>query len=155
MNSCSNRLLVVCAGLAALVLTTSTGCVTGHCRDHREAAMKKAKEEAKAQGGEAPPAVPGLTPLPSEKLAKPFDRVRVFKYDGSLQCNMGEAIALEIMRKELGSIQVYGSKNLSDGLMRIQVCGSPTGKANVYEIDRKDLEAALKLGFKEWTYGDF
>ncbi len=37
-------------------------------------------------------------------------------------------------------------------MMRIQVCGAPTGNSNVYEIDRKDLEAALKVGFKEWTF---
>lgn len=136
--------------LIALSTIALSGCVTGHCRDHKEAAMKKAREEAKASG-QTPEAVVPMPPAPA-KLEKPFDRVRVFKYDGSLQCNMGEAISAEQMKKDLGAIKVYSAQNLSDGLMRIQVCGSPTGKANVYEISRSDLEAAIKLGFKEWTY---
>ena len=79
------------------------------------------------------------------------DRVKVFKPDGSLQCGQGKRIPLADMQKELGSVQVYSSKNQNDGMMRIQVCGSPTGNCNVYEIDRKDLAAAQKAGFKEWT----
>jgi hypothetical protein len=35
-------------------------------------------------------------------------------------------------------------------MMRIQVCGAATGYSNVYEIDQKDLEKALKLGFRKW-----
>jgi hypothetical protein len=54
------------------------------------------------------------------------------------------------MQKDLGGIQVFSSENKHDGMMRIQVCGAPTGYANVYEIDEKDLEAALKAGFKKW-----
>lgn len=77
-------------------------------------------------------------------------RVKVFKYDGSLQCGQGAAVPVATMQKELKDIKVFSSKNQNDGMMRIQVCGSPTGNANVYEIDRKDLEAAVKLGFKEW-----
>ncbi|WP_413561551.1 hypothetical protein [Bdellovibrio sp. HCB209] len=79
------------------------------------------------------------------------DRVKVFKPDGSLQCGQGKRIPVADMQKELGSIQVFSSKNQNDGMMRIQVCGSPTGNCNVYEIDRKDLAAAQKAGFKEWT----
>ncbi|MEK2688764.1 hypothetical protein [Bdellovibrio sp. GT3] len=78
------------------------------------------------------------------------DRVKVFKPDGSLQCGQGQKIAIAEMQKDLGTIQVYSSKNQNDGMMRIQVCGSPTGNCNVYEIDRKDLAAAQKAGFKEW-----
>jgi hypothetical protein len=79
------------------------------------------------------------------------DKVKVFKDDGSLQCGQGEQIALAEMEKELKNIRVYSSAHKNDGMMRIQLCGSPTGNCNVYEIDRKDLEAAMKLGFKEWT----
>lgn len=81
-----------------------------------------------------------------------LDRVKVYKSDGSLQCGQGKQIALAEMQKQLTGIQVYSSANKNDGMMRIQVCGSPTGNHNVYEIDRKDLEAALKAGFKEWTF---
>ncbi|MBX2986506.1 MAG: hypothetical protein KF802_01290 [Bdellovibrionaceae bacterium] len=79
------------------------------------------------------------------------DRVRVYKPDGSLQCNQGKTISLSEMQKELKGITVHGSFNQHDGLMRIQMCGTPTGNSNVYEIDRQNLEAALKAGFKEWT----
>jgi hypothetical protein len=77
-------------------------------------------------------------------------RVFVYKADGSLQCGQGSRIAPEDMKKELGAIQVFSAENKSDGMMRIQVCGAPTGMVNVYEIDQKNLEAALKLGFKKW-----
>ncbi len=80
-----------------------------------------------------------------------LQKVKVAKADGSLQCGQGRAIPVAEMQKELGAIKVYSSANKNDGMMRIQVCGSPTGNHNVYEIDRKDLDAALKAGFKEWT----
>lgn len=79
-------------------------------------------------------------------------KVRVYKPDGSLQCGMGKKIALEVMEKELKGITIYSRSNRNDGLMRIQVCGAPTGNSNVYEISRNDLEKALKQGFKEWTF---
>lgn len=79
------------------------------------------------------------------------DHVKVYKADGTLQCGQGKKIAISDMQNDLKDIKVYSSENKNDGMMRIQLCGSPTGNANVYEIDRKDLEAALKLGFKEWT----
>lgn len=79
------------------------------------------------------------------------DRVKVYKFDGSLQCGQGKKIDLSEMQKELKTIKVYSSVNKSDGMMHIQLCGSPTGNCNVYEIDRKDLDEALKAGFKQWT----
>lgn len=79
------------------------------------------------------------------------ERVKVFKADGSLQCGQGQKIALSEMQKDLKGIQVHSSENKNDGMMRIQLCGSPTGNCNVYEIDRKDLDTAVKYGFKEWT----
>jgi hypothetical protein len=81
-----------------------------------------------------------------------LDRVKVYKYDGSLQCNMGKAISVDEMEKQLKDIKVFARENKSDGMMRIQLCGSPTGRANVYEIERKDIEAAKKAGFQEWTF---
>ena len=79
------------------------------------------------------------------------DHVKVYKADGSLQCGQGKKISISDMQGDLKDIKVYSAENKNDGMMRIQLCGTPTGNANVYEIDRKDLEAALKLGFKEWT----
>lgn len=77
-------------------------------------------------------------------------RVFVYKNDGSVQCEAGGKTSLDAMKKELGSIAVFSSANKHDGMMRIQVCGAPTGFCNVYEIEEKDLEAALKAGFRKW-----
>lgn len=82
----------------------------------------------------------------------PQTRVKVFKYDGSLQCGMGKPIPVSEMQKELAGITVYSAENKPDGLMHIQACGTATGRANVYEIDKTALEAAKKKGFKEWTF---
>lgn len=78
-------------------------------------------------------------------------RVFVYKPDGSQQCGMGEKIDLNDMKKELGKLQVFSQESKHDGMMRIQVCGQPTGQCNVYEIALKDLDQALKLGFKKWS----
>lgn len=85
------------------------------------------------------------------KTTTSADRVKVYKPDGSLQCGMGKVIPLPEMQAELKGVPVYSSANKNDGMMRIQVCGSPTGNCNVYEIESKDLEAALKAGFKQWV----
>ncbi len=76
----------------------------------------------------------------------------VYKPDGSLQCGDSGAIPVVEMQKELLQIKVYSANSLNDGAMRIQLCGAPTGNNNVYEIDKKDLEAALRMGFKPWTF---
>lgn len=126
---------ILAIALSALFLLS--GCATGNCRSQKEDQMKK-----------NPPSE-SLSPISSETI----DRVRVYKYDGSLQCGMGKAVPLAEMQKELKSIKVYSSANKPDGLMHIQQCGTPTGTANVYEIEKKDLESAKKLGFKLWTFG--
>ncbi len=78
------------------------------------------------------------------------NRVYVYKADGSLQCGMGKKIDLKDMAKDLGGISVFSSENRHDGMMRIQVCGQPTGFCNVYEINQSDLDKAIGLGFKKW-----
>ncbi len=85
-----------------------------------------------------------------EKKAK---TVRVYRYDGTLQCGMGKRIPIEEMQKDLKEVPIVSSSHLNDGLMRIQLCGSPTGDANVYEIDEAHLAKAKSLGFREWTFG--
>ncbi len=77
-------------------------------------------------------------------------RIFIYKPDGSLQCGMGKKIEPNEMKKELGGIEVFSVDKKSDGLMRIQVCGQPTGQNNIFEISEKDLDQALKLGFKKW-----
>jgi hypothetical protein len=80
------------------------------------------------------------------------NKVWVYKYDGGLQCGMGEEISLEKMRVDLEGIKVFRQEKRSDGMMRIQVCGSPAGRANLYEISKKDVEEAKEKGFKLWTF---
>lgn len=109
------------------------GCAAGNCRIQN--------------GG----SVNSNSPQPI-KTAGP-DRLKVYKEDGSLQCGMGKVIPLAEMQKELGSLRVHSSAaSKNDGQMRIQVCGAPTGNCHVFEIDRADLAAAQKAGFKEWIY---
>ncbi len=78
-------------------------------------------------------------------------RVYVYKADGSLQCGMGQRIDPSEMKKDLGTIPAYTAENKHDGLMRVQLCGHPTGGCNVFQIDSDNLDLALKLGFKKWT----
>lgn len=110
-----------------------SGCKTGACR-FQEDANKSA-------------------PLPQTSLVKPSlsERIFVAKPDGSLQCEKGKKIPPEVMRDELKDIEVFSQANKQDSLMRAAVCGSPTGFSNVFQIQRKDLAQALKLGFTEWT----
>lgn len=127
--------------LISIFAFSFSACVTGHCRKNREASAATAAtaatpEEVKVDDKKAP-ANPG--------------RIKVYKNDGTLQCGMGKLIPLDTMKKELGKITVYSSENKSDGLMHIQMCGSPTGTINIYEIDKTNLDKAIKLGFKEWT----
>ncbi len=116
--------------LTILMLGTSliTGCTSTHCR-LKEIEQLQAKQDNKPK------------------------TVRVYRYDGTLQCGMGKRIPLEDMQKELKDIPILSSAHLNDGLMRIQLCGSPTGDANVFEIEESHLEKAKGLGFREWTFG--
>lgn len=98
-----------------------------------------------------PPTSKGDSVAQDKKL-NPQERVWVFQYDGSKQCGEAPATPIAEMQKQLGDIPVYGSENKADGLMHIQMCGAPTGKANVYWIDRSRLSDALAKGFKEWIW---
>lgn len=90
--------------------------------------------------------------LQSKQEKKPKS-VKVYRYDGTLQCGMGKRIPIEEIQKELKDISIISNMHINDGLMRIQLCGSPTGDANVFEIAESDLEKAKTLGFREWTFG--
>lgn len=115
---------------AVLVLCA---CATGHCR--------KATQ---------PPVV-----QTDEKAGDEIDtnaHIFVAKPDGSLQCQKDKGVSLEKMREELEGIEVFSQTKKKDGLMHVQLCGSPTGMHNLYEILAKDLPAAEKLKFKKWLY---
>jgi len=106
----------------------------------------KAPEAAVA----TPPAA--ATPASAAAPTSAPETVKVYKYDNSRQCGQGEAVPLEDMAKQLKNIKILGQEKKNDGMMRIQMCGAPTGIANVYEINKKDLKRAAKLGFREWKY---
>jgi hypothetical protein len=76
--------------------------------------------------------------------------VQVYRDDGSLQCEPGSGPPPAAMAERLGSagITVHGSGTGHDGLSRAAVCGAPTGRINVFDIDAADLDAALGLGFR-------
>ena len=124
-------------GVLLLVLTFAMACSQDHCRRKVEAKGTAVPVDA---GGDA--------------ASKPTlnERVLIYKYDGSLQCGMGKAIPLETMAKELSGIQIFSSVKKRDGLMHIQVCGSITGMANVFEIPTKNLKQAEAKGFKKWSF---
>ncbi len=139
-------------------------CQNKPCREIQAESMKENKNSktpvelklqpsSETQLGSNSPAV-GV--LPQDSVPSPTThagqlKIKVFKPDGSLQCGMGAKIPIETTEKELKNIKVYSRSNKNDGLMRIQVCGAPTGQSHVFEIDKSNLERALKAGFKEWT----
>ena len=61
------------------------------------------------------------------------DTVKVFRYDGSLQCSMGQAVPLDAMAKELTAVNIrilLSEKRVVSGLV-IALCGAPTGISEV------------------------
>ena len=93
------------------------------------------------------------TVVKEDSLASNTPTIFVSKRDGSVQCDKDQKtkIALNEMAKELEGIHIFSSKNQNDGKMRMQVCESPTGQFNVYEIAPKDLPEAKKRGFTPWS----
>jgi hypothetical protein len=77
-------------------------------------------------------------------------QVQVYKYDGTLQCGLGQEIPLDEMGKELkgSGIEVLSMHKGNDGLTHISVCGASTGAINAFEIRRDVLPAAQKLGYR-------
>lgn len=120
-------------------------CASGPCRQITAPDLANQQAEAiKAPASEKDSMTAPKAPDSAPKT------VLVYQPDGSLQCGMGKKVSLETMEKQLlGGIKVFSRDNRSDGLMRIQVCGSPTGMINVFEISETDLPEALKRGFKK------
>ena len=119
-------------------------CTTGPCRELRD------QKAADAQGAGVKPgtAVEGGV-MKDDRGGPQVETVFVFKPDGSLQCGERVGIAVQSMEQELRGIQVFSRNNRPDGMMRIQVCGAPTGQINVYEIPATSLSEAEKRGFKK------
>jgi hypothetical protein len=75
--------------------------------------------------------------------------ITVYKYDGTLLCEVGKEIPLEVMARQLtdAGISIVSQRKSDDGLMHIQLCGASTGRVNAYEIASSDTQKALDLGF--------
>ncbi|WP_373824023.1 hypothetical protein [Neisseria dentiae] len=88
----------------------------------------------------------------SDGLNKPAtkpseERIRIYKSDGSRQCE-GGGTSLEAMKSQLQGIRVYtAEKQVLHGMMFPAVCGGQTGSINVYTIAEQDLPEAEKRGF--------
>jgi len=78
--------------------------------------------------------------------------VWVARSDGGISCEPEKSISLEAGLKELqaAGVRVLDSKKGSDGMLRAQVCGAPTGSKNTYLIAESDLAKATSIaGFKQ------
>ena len=119
---------------SAVLMMVLVGCSSAQCRKPME--IKKDTE-----GG-----------VPEKLLAGP-GRALVAKKDGSKQCEKADqssAKSVEAMKSELKDIKVYDMAKQQDGVMRIALCGSPTGDYNVYEIGEEDVKKASGFGFVRW-----
>ncbi len=128
-------------GLMALWLW---GCANGHCRVIAE------QQKAAAEKNAAPPTTVQKGGVTVTKTA--VEKVMVYKYDGTLQCNQGKLIPIELMKKDLDGITVYSQSSKPDGVMRIQLCGTPTGMAHLFEIAKADVDKAIAKGFQVWNF---
>ena len=127
--------------IVGLNLALLAACSAGHCRKPSERNQELLRE------------LKGEPPVAAKKSEKEEETtVWVYKYDGSLQCNIARAKSLKVMAKQLAGIPILAQEKRHDGLMHITVCGSPTGKANVYKINKEDLEKAQAVDFKVWSF---
>jgi len=126
--------------LALISVMVASACANGPCRHLREPQLADGQAAAMK-----PTATPAPTPSPGAEMATVF----VYKPDGSLQCGMAKGLSLEEMEKQLKGIPVLSRDKRPDGKMHIQVCGSPTGMINVFEINETSLKEAEARGFKK------
>lgn len=116
------------------------GCAVGNCRS------QKIKDEQAGPAG----VVKDNKLIPEPNSA---DRVKVFKHDGSVQCQTNKGLSAdEMAARDLSGIKIYKTFKSHDQKLRSQVCGSPTGNVNVLEIDKRNLSLALEKGYSEWVF---
>lgn len=144
-----------------LALSSLISCQSGPCRTVKNPELER--QQATNQlptatsigpnsqtSATTPPTAVNVPGNGSKPSLAPKPTVFVYKADGSLQCGQGQGMKPEDMEKQLKGIKVHSRENRSDGLMHIQVCGSPTGQINVFEIDASSLKNAEKRGFKKF-----
>ena len=145
----------------AVVGGLTAGCVDGPCRkmknpelaNRQVSASTNVADVGSASGPRSASVLPGVTKTGgavTDTSSKAKDTtLLVYKADGSLQCGQGKAALPTEMERQLSGIKVFSRESRSDGLMHIQMCGSPTGQINVFEIPLSSLPEALKRGFKK------
>ena len=130
--------------LALALSLTVFSCSTRTCKPNEASSAQSAAAVANQP-------VAGETKIsPTTTMTNPIKKIKIFKPDGSIQCEQGTGTSVAEMAKQLGDIKVYSSVNKHDGLLRTQVCGNATGNCNVYEINEADFAKASTLGFKKW-----
>lgn len=139
---------------AVFILSACANHPCVHMRNPELAAQSGSEAAVQPSSSTAPTPIPAMTPSKesaAKMSAKPAvsNTVLVFKADGSLQCGQGKGLAIEEMEKELKGIKVLSRDKRPDGKMHIQLCGSPTGMINVFEISEKNLKDAEARGFKK------
>jgi hypothetical protein len=150
---------ILALSIAAAALSGFSACTNAPCRQlkHPELAMPSpTPTPADAPVDGANPATPAANSgaiVMTDSSAATDGRVLVGRPDGSLQCGMAKGKSPEEMEKELDGIKVYARSKRPDGRMHIQVCGSPTGQLNVYEIPTGSLKEAERRGFKKFVAG--
>lgn len=149
-----NRFINARSLLLFLVTTGLVACSSRPCREPRLPELDKTKTAAIVSlDGDASSTsdVPRATEAASSSALGnegTVRRSRVYKPDGSRQCERRAGIALNVMERELAGIVVHTREKRKDGLMHIQVCGGPTGMINLYEIDSNFVKQAEQRGFK-------
>jgi hypothetical protein len=126
--------------LATVFLSFMFSCSTTTCKPNETTDAANSKQ---AVAGET-------TVSPTTTMTNQIKKIKIYKPDGSVQCEQGSGTSAADMQKQLGDIKAYSAETKSDGLIRIQVCGQPTGNCNVYEINETDFAKASTLGFKKW-----
>lgn len=138
-------LTLIPLGLGAVLLLAS--CANRPCRELRYPELATQQEAGARPAMQGPS---GTTAPAALNTARGEKTVVVYKPDGSLQCQMGQAVKPEEMEKQLSGMTVLSRAKRPDGLMHIQVCGQPTGMINVYEVHASSLLEAERRGFKKF-----
>lgn len=147
-----NRFIITRIFLLILTSTLLAACSSRPCREPRLPELDKTKTAASVSDEVDSASVTAIGTSPNAAGESASDgtvrRVRVYKPDGSRQCERRAGISLEVMERELAGIIVHTREKRKDGLMHIQVCGGPTGMINLYEIDAAMTKQAEQRGFK-------
>ena len=77
------------------------------------------------------------------------ETVWVSKSDGGMSCEKESGQTLEAVTAQfkIAGIHVLEAEKGTDGLMRVQMCGAPSGSQNRLKISRSDLTQAEGMGF--------